>query len=107
MIHKHVLCKRFIVSKVIVIMTHLPNYGNDRLALYTFENLFKFVKCWTNLNMRTVEPLKLAEYYFKSFPDEVDPMWKVDQKSACFILYFSTITCISYFDEGFSTEITF
>lgn len=58
-------------------MTHLSNYGNDRLGLYTFESLVKFVQCWTRLRLQTLPPVRLAEKYFHIFPDERDPLWQV------------------------------
>lgn len=58
-------------------MTHLSNYGNDRLGLYTFESLVKFVQCWTNLKLQTLPPVRLAEKYFQIFPEERDPLWQV------------------------------
>lgn len=58
-------------------MTHLSNYGNDRLGLYTFESLLKFVQCWTNLRLHTLPPVALAEKYFQVFPKEKDPLWQV------------------------------
>lgn len=60
-----------------VFMTHMSNYGNDRLGLYTFESVIKYVQCWTNLQMVTLPPLLLAEKYFKMHPDELDPIWGV------------------------------
>ena len=63
--------------KVNIFMTHLSNYGNDRLALYTFESVIKFVQCWTNLEVKTVAPLELAKVYFDMYPDEVNPIWRV------------------------------
>lgn len=63
--------------QISIFMTHLSNYGNDRLALYTFESVIKFVKCWTNLSLRTVPPLQLGEKYFHIFPNERDPIWGV------------------------------
>lgn len=58
-------------------MTHMSNYGNDRLALYTFESVIKFVQCWTNLRLLSAAPLQLAEKYFQQYPDEIDPVWSV------------------------------
>ena len=58
-------------------MTHLSNYGSDRLALYTFTNVIKFVQCWTNLRLMTLPPLELAQKYFELFPNERDPVWQV------------------------------
>ncbi|ESN94414.1 hypothetical protein HELRODRAFT_107720 [Helobdella robusta] len=64
-----------ITNIVTIFMTHLSNYGSDRLALYTFTNLFNFIKCWTNLKMMTVEPSKLADVYFNFYPNEILPLW--------------------------------
>lgn len=51
--------------------------GNDRLALYTFESVFKFIRCWTNLRLISEPPLKLARIYFEMYPEERDPVWRV------------------------------
>jgi len=58
-------------------MTHMTNYGNDRLALYTFEGVSKFINCWTNLQLKTRTPLELADRYFQLYPDETDAIWHV------------------------------
>ena len=58
-------------------MTHMTNYGGDRLALYTFLSVLKFVKCWTNLRLHYETPVRLAEIYFSLYPDETDPIWGV------------------------------
>lgn len=58
-------------------MTHMSNYGNDRLGLYTFESVIKFVQCWTNIKLSSAPPLQLAENYFKLYPGEADPVWGV------------------------------
>ncbi|CAF93150.1 unnamed protein product, partial [Tetraodon nigroviridis] len=62
--------------QISIFMTHLSNYGNDRLGLYTFESLVKFVQCWTNLKLQTLPPVQLAEKYFHIFPEERDPLWQ-------------------------------
>ena len=62
-------------------MTHLSNYGNDRLALYTFESMVKVISCWTNLQLKTVPPLQLAQKYFEMYPEEEDPIWRVRAES--------------------------
>ncbi|MEQ2183690.1 hypothetical protein GOODEAATRI_000576 [Goodea atripinnis] len=59
-----------------IFMTHLSNYGNDRLGLYTFKSLVMFVKTWTNLKMQTLPPIPLAQKYFSLFPSERDPLWQ-------------------------------
>lgn len=58
-------------------MTHLSNYGNDRLGLYTFVNLANFVQSWTNLKLQTLPPVQLALKYFELFPEQRDPLWQV------------------------------
>ncbi|KAG7333873.1 hypothetical protein KOW79_002280 [Hemibagrus wyckioides] len=65
-----------LLNPISIFMTHLSNYGNDRLGLYTFESLVKFVQCWTNLRLQTLPPLALAEKYFQIFPEERDPLWQ-------------------------------
>lgn len=63
-------------------MTHMSNYGNDRLALYAFESVAKFLQCWTNLEFLSISPLQLAEKYFRMYPEEKDPIWGVISRSA-------------------------
>ena len=63
-------------------MTHLSNYGNDRLGLYTFKSLVMFVKTWTNLKMQTLPPVQLAQKYFSLFPSERDPLWQVSEATS-------------------------
>ena len=58
-------------------MTHLSNYGNDRLALYMFESAIKFISCWTNLKLKQVPPIEMAMKYFDMFPEESSPIWRV------------------------------
>lgn len=58
-------------------MTHLSNYGNDRLGLYTFESLVRFLQCWTRLRLQTLPPVPLAQKYFELFPQERSPLWQV------------------------------
>lgn len=65
------------VFQMNIYMTHLSNYGNDRLALYTFESVIKFVQCWTNLRLKQGSPMDHAIRYFDMFPDEETPLWRV------------------------------
>jgi len=69
------LFQTILYNRVSVFMTHMTNFGNDRLALYTFESVVKFISCWTNLKLKTRPPLELANYYFQLYPDETDPVW--------------------------------
>ncbi len=60
-------------------MTHMPNYCEDRLALYTFESVINMVRCWTNLSLRSSRPAKLANDYFNAHPEERMPIWGVSK----------------------------
>lgn len=63
------------LNPINVFMTHLSNYGNDRLALYTFNSVFNFISCWTNFHLATLPPVSLATTYFALHPEESDPVW--------------------------------
>ncbi|XP_026676467.1 bifunctional heparan sulfate N-deacetylase/N-sulfotransferase-like [Diaphorina citri] len=62
-------------AKINIFMSHMGNYGNDRLALYTFESVIKFITCWTNLHLSSAPPMRIAEKYFQLYPEEQDPIW--------------------------------
>ncbi|NWY50287.1 NDST4 sulfotransferase, partial [Chionis minor] len=65
-----------LLNPISIFMTHLSNYGNDRLGLYTFANLANFVTSSTNLKLRTLPPVQLAQKYFELFPEQTDPLWQ-------------------------------
>ncbi|KAG9480257.1 hypothetical protein GDO78_011979 [Eleutherodactylus coqui] len=65
-----------VLNPISIFMTHLSNYGNDRLGLYTFVNLAKFVQTWTRLKLQTLPPVQLAHKYFQLFPEQRDPVWQ-------------------------------
>ncbi|ELV13433.1 Bifunctional heparan sulfate N-deacetylase/N-sulfotransferase 4 [Tupaia chinensis] len=65
-----------LLNPISIFMTHLSNYGNDRLGLYTFVNLANFVQSWTNLKLQTLPPMQLARKYFELFPEQKDPLWQ-------------------------------
>ncbi|KAM6429003.1 bifunctional heparan sulfate N-deacetylase/N-sulfotransferase 4 [Rhynochetos jubatus] len=65
-----------LLNPISIFMTHLSNYGNDRLGLYTFANLANFVKSSTNLKLQTLPPVQLAQKYFELFPEQTDPLWQ-------------------------------
>lgn len=69
------LFQTIVYNPINIFMTHMSNYGNDRLGLYTFESVIKFIQCWTNLRLISAPPLQLAENYFKLYPGESDPVW--------------------------------
>ena len=71
------LFQTIVNNRVSIFMTHMPNYGHDRLAPYTFESVIQMIKCWTNLDLRTRNPQSLAEIYFEMFPDEKVAIWGV------------------------------
>uniref|UniRef100_A0A8C6YJV9 [heparan sulfate]-glucosamine N-sulfotransferase n=1 Tax=Naja naja TaxID=35670 RepID=A0A8C6YJV9_NAJNA len=65
-----------LLNPISIFMSHLSNYGNDRLGLYTFANLASFVQSWTNLKLQTLRPIQLAHKYFELFPEQNDPLWQ-------------------------------
>uniref|UniRef100_A0A9L0TFW0 [heparan sulfate]-glucosamine N-sulfotransferase n=1 Tax=Equus caballus TaxID=9796 RepID=A0A9L0TFW0_HORSE len=65
-----------LLNPISIFMTHLSNYGNDRLGLYTFESLVRFLQCWTRLRLQTLPPVPLAQKYFDLFPQERSPLWQ-------------------------------
>ncbi|XP_005429613.1 bifunctional heparan sulfate N-deacetylase/N-sulfotransferase 4 [Geospiza fortis] len=65
-----------LLNPISIFMTHLSNYGNDRLGLYTFANLASFVRSSTNLRLQTLPPVQLAQKYFQLFPEQTDPLWQ-------------------------------
>ncbi|XP_013178034.1 PREDICTED: bifunctional heparan sulfate N-deacetylase/N-sulfotransferase [Papilio xuthus] len=69
------LFQTVINNPINIFMTHMSNYGNDRLALYTFESVVKFLRCWTNVRLASAPPLALAHKYFQLRPDELNPLW--------------------------------
>ncbi|KAL0269790.1 UNVERIFIED_CONTAM: hypothetical protein PYX00_007403 [Menopon gallinae] len=69
------LFQTIVYNPINIFMTHMSNYGNDRLALYTFESVIKFIQCWTNLRLLSAPPLQLGEKYFEKYPEEADPVW--------------------------------
>ena len=60
-----------------IVMTHMTNYGNDQLALYTISRLVNFVHRWTNLELKYASPIELADIYFNLFPKDKVPVWLV------------------------------
>lgn len=69
-----------LLEQISIFMTHLSNYGNDRLGLYTFKHLVRFLHSWTNLRLQTLPPVQLAQKYFQIFSEEKDPLWQVGGK---------------------------
>ena len=63
--------------QVLVFMTHMSNYGNDRLAIQTFQNVINFVQTRTNLKLISKPPVELARIYFDMYPEESSPIWTV------------------------------
>ncbi|KAG9509632.1 Bifunctional heparan sulfate N-deacetylase/N-sulfotransferase, partial [Fragariocoptes setiger] len=70
------LFQTIVHQPVNIFMTHMSNYANDRLALYTFGSLINFVHKWTNLRLKFASsPLELGHIYFSLHPDEIEPLW--------------------------------
>lgn len=90
----------FSVLQISIFMTHLSNYGNDQLGLYTFVHLASFLHSWTNLKLHTLPPLQLAQKYFQLFPEQRNPLWQV-----CLRGYISCLLLFSmYFLRGFKSS---
>lgn len=85
------------LEQISIFMTHLSNYGNDRLGLYTFKHLVRFLHSWTNLRLQTLPPVQLAQKYFQIFSEEKDPLWQVGRAARRLVtcLLFSG-TCSSH-----------
>ena len=66
-----------LAPQINIFMTHLSNYGNDRLALYMLESVVAFLKCWTNLRLLSLPPLEMGFKYFEMYPQDKDPLWSV------------------------------
>lgn len=62
------LFKTIIYNKILFYMTHMTNYGSDRIALYLFRNIFDYLIQWTNLEFKSMPPLDLAKKYFEIYP---------------------------------------
>lgn len=69
------LFQTIVYNQINIFMTHMSNYGSDRLALYTFESVIKFLRCWTNIKLTSAAPQALGEQYFRLHPEEADPIW--------------------------------
>ncbi|XP_016142573.1 bifunctional heparan sulfate N-deacetylase/N-sulfotransferase 1-like isoform X2 [Sinocyclocheilus grahami] len=65
-----------LLNPISIFMTHLSNYGNDRLGLFTFKRLLNFLLTWTHLKLQTLPPLQLADKYFQRFPSDTEPLWQ-------------------------------
>ncbi|VDM67039.1 unnamed protein product, partial [Strongylus vulgaris] len=64
-----------ILVQVSIFMTHQQNFAHDRLALYTFHNLVRFIQCWTNIRLHWQNPVLTAKMYFSLMPQEKLPVW--------------------------------
>ena len=64
-----------LLNPVAIYMTHIGNYGADRLALFAFRNLLHFVATNTNLRLVAASPIEMAKYHFSIFPEQIMPMW--------------------------------
>ena len=85
--------------QISIFMTHLSNYGNDRLGLYTFVHLASFLRSWTNMKLHTLPPMQLAHKYFQLFPEQRNPLWQVCVHGYIIhtygLVFFAFLPCIS------------
>ena len=75
MIHGGQVFQSVLLNRFNIFMTHIQNYGNDRLALRMFGTLFNYLYAHTNLKLRQLKPRELAKKYFQMYPAEREPMW--------------------------------
>ncbi|CAL8075948.1 unnamed protein product [Calicophoron daubneyi] len=91
------LFQKVVLNPISVFMTHLTNYKGDRLALYVFDGLFRFIQAWTNLELFTAKPSDLAELYEERFVSAGarDPPLQTDpcRDSHSRALWPSTVPC--------------
>lgn len=64
-----------LVNPFSIFMTHQQNYANDRLGIFSFERVVDFIKCWTNLELQWMEPIRIASAYFSRYTAEKVPVW--------------------------------
>jgi hypothetical protein len=67
--------KTVLLNPVLIFMTHMTNYANDRLALYVFRRLLNYINEWTNLELNYLKPIELAKKYFQLNPSDAEPLW--------------------------------
>ncbi|CAJ0604455.1 unnamed protein product [Cylicocyclus nassatus] len=64
-----------LLNPISIFMTHQQNFAHDRLALYTFDSLVRFIKCWTNVKLLWQNPVASAKMYFSLLSQEKVPIW--------------------------------
>ncbi|KAH9503172.1 Bifunctional heparan sulfate N-deacetylase/N-sulfotransferase 2 [Bulinus truncatus] len=69
------LFKVFLTTPIMMFMTHMSNYANDRLAIYAFENVIQFVANWTNLRLLSPPPVEIGRRYFQMYSQEINAVW--------------------------------
>jgi heparan sulfate N-deacetylase/N-sulfotransferase NDST2 len=74
----------FLYNQVNILMTHIPNYSHERLAIFLFRNVFEFLTCWTNLKFYSLPPLEIVKKYFELHPQEKEPLWTVSKLKLIF-----------------------
>lgn len=75
-IHGGELFQQLLVNDMNIFMTHVQNYGADRLSLYTFGKAFEFLFEMTNIRLVQLSTQQLADKYFKTHPKQADtPTW--------------------------------
>lgn len=102
MIHGGQVFQSVLLNRFNIFMTHIQNYGNDRLALRMFGTLFNYLYAHTNLKLRQLKPRELAKKYFQMYPAEREPMWTnpCDDKRHLEIITTNTENRAEVFDAG-------
>ena len=72
------LFETILYTQVSIFMTHLGNFGNDRLAVFLFRNVFLFLSCWTNFQFFSLPHLEMVKKHFELNPEDTEPLWNVN-----------------------------
>jgi heparan sulfate N-deacetylase/N-sulfotransferase NDST2 len=75
MIEEGQIFQSFLFNQILIYMTHMTNYGNDRLGLFVFKYLFEYIHKWTNLKFVSIPPVDMGEKYFELHPKQREPLW--------------------------------
>ncbi|RXG57536.1 Bifunctional heparan sulfate N-deacetylase/N-sulfotransferase [Armadillidium vulgare] len=67
------LFQTIVFNPINIFMTHQNNYAHDRLALYTFESVVKFLKCWTNFAAHNGSSAPAGGEIFSFIPSRSGP----------------------------------
>eukprot|EP00117_Sycon_ciliatum_P012908 scpid22021/ scgid13784/ Bifunctional heparan sulfate N-deacetylase/N-sulfotransferase; Glucosaminyl N-deacetylase/N-sulfotransferase; Sulfateless; Heparan sulfate N-deacetylase; Heparan sulfate N-sulfotransferase len=62
-------------NTICIFMTHVSNYGHDRLGNYVVKAVVDYIQRWTNLELSYSPPHEAVSEYFEQHLDEAMPFW--------------------------------